>query len=247
MYKIIKKILHKLLPKNQLFKIELFFRRIYAIFYFGKSVECNVCNSKFRKFINENNTKICPKCGSTSRNRHLFELINNLKLDKNSSILDFSPSRAIYRKFKSIYNQNYVASDFSGEFIADKNYDITNLDCDDNKVDLIICFHILEHIVDDRKAMKELFRVLKPNGICLIQTPFKDGEIYEDFSIILPSEKAKHFGQSDHVRIYSINGLISRLKEVGFEVEDKNYNYEFKNRNGFNTNNTILIAKKHTK
>lgn len=139
---------------------------------------------------------------------------------------------------------DYIASDISGDFISDVKYDITDIDSENNSFDLIICYHILEHIDDDIKAMKELFRVLKSRGHCIIQTPFKNGEIYENNSIVTPAEREKHFGQSDHVRIYSINGLRNRLEKVGFQVEEKNYKEEHQNYTGFNEKETVLICKK---
>lgn len=108
--------------------------------------------------------------------------------------------------------------------------------------DLIICYHILEHIEDDKKAMEELYRVLKPNGTCVIQTLFKEGEIYEDFSKKTERERLEAFGQEDHVRIYSVDGLRKRLNENGFRnVETKTFPKE--ERFGF-MEETFLVAKK---
>ena len=67
--------------------------------------------------------------------------------------------------------------------------------------------------------MNELYRILKPNGVCLIQTPFKEGDIYEDYSITSEVERRKAFGQKDHVRIYSLNGLNERLQSINFNTE----------------------------
>ncbi|MBK6500196.1 MAG: methyltransferase domain-containing protein [Saprospiraceae bacterium] len=78
---------------------------------------------------------------------------------------------------------------------------------ENDKFDLIICYHILEHIIEDMLAMKELFRVLKPKGKIIIQTPFLGETIYEDYSINTPELRLKHFGQKDHVRIYAAQGL----------------------------------------
>ncbi len=244
MYLFIKSILKKILPKTILFKFELFFRFCYYLFYIGNNYKCNICDANIRKFIFNNNTKLCPKCGSTSRNRILWNVLINDFIKNGIEILDFSPSRSIFRKMKNLKNINYTATDLSGDFLSDKNYDITNISCEDNKFDLIICFHILEHIVDDKKAMTELFRILKKNGICIIQTPFKDGEIYEDFKITEKKERLKHFFQEDHVRIYSVQGLIDRLKKVGFEVELLKISNQETNKNGFNQNEEILICYK---
>src|SRR5690606_15351560 len=98
-------------------------------------------------------------------------------------------------------------TDLSGDFLSDFQYDITDIKVQNDQYHLIICYHVLEHIDNDYQAMNELFRVLKKDGTCIIQTPFKEGDIYEDASIINEHDRLIHFGQKDHVRIYSINGL----------------------------------------
>ena len=130
-----------------------------------------------------------------------------------------------------------------GEFDANYHFDITAISKSDNYFNYIICFHVLEHIEDDIEAMKELYRVLKPNGLCLIQTPFKTGDIYENKNITSEDEREKAFGQKDHVRIYSPQGLKDRLSSVGFAVEIKNLETTENNLNGLKKE-TILFAKK---
>ncbi len=131
-----------------------------------------------------------------------------------------------------------------GEFYADKHYDITKIEESDNSFDLIICYHILEHIEDDQAAMDELYRVLKKGGSCIIQTPFKDGEIYEDDTIMIAEERLKYFGQEDHIRIYSVDGLKKRLIQSGFDVKVNKFNEEENNFNGFSEAESVLIVKK---
>ena len=92
--------------------------------------------------------------------------------------------------------------------------------------------------------MTEMYRALKKNGICIIQTPFKPGDIYENPSITKPEEKKAHFGQEDHVRIYSVESLAQRLASVGFSIERMNFSEEENNYHGFHKNETVLIAKK---
>ena len=71
--------------------------------------------------------------------------------------------------------------------------------------------------MEDEKAMRDLFRVLKPNGVCYIQTPFQKNEgIYEDYSIVSKEDRLKFFGQEDHVRVYSSQGLANRLAKNSF-------------------------------
>lgn len=211
----------------------------------GNKYQCNVCSKKLSAFISlKNGDLLCPSCGSISRNRRLWDLLNENRHLK-GNVLHFSPSRSIYRKLKKLKTINYYSTDFENEFLADYKFDITNINQTNNKFDTIICYHILEHIIDDKKAMAELYRVLKPNGTLYIQTPFKEGDIYEDYSITSPEERSKHFGQDDHVRFYSIEGLKERLKNLGFIVSIKTYP-EQKNDFyfGFKSPETILIVTK---
>jgi ubiquinone/menaquinone biosynthesis C-methylase UbiE len=137
---------------------------------------------------------------------------------------------------------NYTASDLSGDFIAGKAFDITDIQAEDHSYDLVICYHVLEHVEDDTQAMKELYRIVKPGGHCIIQTPFKEGDIYEDFSIRSPQERLQHFGQDDHVRIYSIEGLKGRLEAAGFKVDIRSFREEASNSHGYKNEDTILIC-----
>ncbi|CAN1532073.1 AdoMet_MTases domain containing protein [Flavobacteriaceae bacterium] len=220
MYQTFKKIITKVVSRKFIFEQEETLRSWYSIFYAGNKYECNICLKKLRKFITlSNEDSLCPNCGSLKRNRRLWSLLETELLVPNMSILDFSPSRCLYRKLKKMKTINYKSTDLSGDFIADHHFDITNLEITDNSLDLVICYHILEHVNDDVQAIKELFRVMKPGGKALIQTPFKDGNIYEDYSIVSDEERLKHFGQEDHVRIYSVSGLGKRLGNCGFLVK----------------------------
>jgi ubiquinone/menaquinone biosynthesis C-methylase UbiE len=100
----------------------------------------------------------------------------------------------------------------------------------------------LEHIENDGQAMKELFRVLKPGGMAIIQTPFKEGNIYENEKIKSPEEREIHFHQEDHVRIYSAVGLKERLQNAGFQVEIKAFKKE--SLFGLKEGEKVLFAKK---
>lgn len=235
--------LFKVFPKQFLFRYEYLFRYFYYLRFIGNKYKCNICGSRIRFFVEIKNDRLCPRCGSLQRTRRLWQILFSEFIKGEQTILDFSPSRNIYRLMKK-NNNYYVSSDLSGDFISDVAYNILDIDCKDEKFDLVICYHILEHIDDDFKAMKELLRVLKKEGYCIIQTPFKECEIYENSSITSPSEREKHFGQSDHVRVYSIYGLKNRLESVGFQVEVRNYKEENENFRGFNTEETVLICKK---
>lgn len=243
MYNSLKKTLKNLIPSQFIVKNELFFRFFHGIFYLGTSHQCTVCTKKLRSFIQlDNKDLLCPFCGSLARNRRLWDLLSRHPLEGN--ILHFSPSRNIYRKLKKHSNIFYITSDYEHEFIADFQFDITNIDQKDASFDTIICFHVLEHISEDIKAMQELYRVTKPNGTVFIQTPFKDGEIYENEAITSAEDRLAHFGQEDHVRIYSSEGLKNRLKSVGFKVKKVHYNPDEEKDIyfGYSSPETVLIA-----
>ncbi|MES2574153.1 MAG: methyltransferase domain-containing protein [Bacteroidota bacterium] len=244
MYHFFKNIIKQIVPRKLIFEQEETFRSFYSIFYSGDTFECNVCEKKLRTFIElPNADSLCPNCGSLKRNRRLWQLLENEFLTPNSNVLDFSPSRCLYRKLKKIKTINYQSTDLSGDFIADNQFDITNLEITDNSLDLIICYHILEHIENDIKAMKELFRVMKPGAKALIQTPFKEGEIYEDYTIKSGQDRLKHFGQEDHVRIYSALGLKKRLENCGFLVEIRE-NIIDENKYCFDKEEKIIVITK---
>jgi SAM-dependent methyltransferase len=148
----------------------------------------------------------------------------------------------LYYSMKKQANIDYTSTDFADEFIADKRYDITNIPEKDNSFDLICCYHVLEHIPDDAAAMRELYRITAANGCVLIQTPFKTGDIYENPAITTPEDRLLHFGQDDHVRIYSVEGLRARLEAVGFQIRVKTFAADA--RLGLREGEVVLVAAK---
>ena len=244
LYQSVKKIISVFISKKFLIQNEVKLRSYLYLFYKGKNNKCTVCEKQLSHFIaTKTNDYLCPNCGSLQRNRRLWLLLKKEFIKPNFVVLDFSPSRCLYRKMKKISNIDYQSTDLSGDFIAENKFDITNIETDKNSYDLIICYHILEHIEKDALAMSELFRVLKPNGKILIQTPFKEGEIYENQEISSLSDRLLHFGQEDHVRIYSVNGLKKRLENAGFIIEIKT-SFEQDTFLGLDRNEIILIATK---
>lgn len=243
MYNLLKNSITRFIPKKLLFRIEPILRKCYAVTKQGSNHECVICDFKASDWVQlPNNDLLCPNCGSLARDRRLWQLVKENYIKNDIQILDFSPSRPLFRKWKKEKNVNHIASDLSGDFMADVAYDITQIVEKENTFDLIICYHILEHVIDDVKAMSELYRVLKPNGTVLIQTPFKEGEIYEDYSITSEAERLLHFGQEDHVRVYSVEGLKTRLESVGFDVIV--YRFERDTYLGFSANEIVILASK---
>jgi DNA-directed RNA polymerase subunit RPC12/RpoP len=245
MYQTIKQSARKILPKRFTDKYEITLRSILYLLYKGTRYKCNVCHKKLRDFIlHDNGEKQCPNCGSLPRNRRLWMLLESEFLKDHHCVLHFSPSKSLYRLLAGYPGIIYESTDISGDFLAQKQLDITSIDEPDEKYDLVICFHILEHVENDPDAIKELYRILKPEGICMIQTPFKEGSIYENTSVKNPADRKKHFGQEDHLRIYSVDGLKSRLEQAGFMVNVFTFSENENNYYGFKTEEHVLIAHK---
>ena len=135
-------------------------------------------------------------------------------------MLHVAPEKKLQKILKSFSHIEYISGDLNPLMNCDIRLDITDLNFKDNFFDVIICSHVLEHIEDDQKAMSELFTVLKPERIAILQVPISKTlkETFEYFSITTPEGREKYFGQKDHVRIHGKN-YKNRLENVGFKVD----------------------------
>ena len=142
---------------------------------------------------------------------------------RSKKVLHMAPEQCFLGRFKKLKHINLITADLYSP-IVDVKADICNLPFKDDAFDIIFCNHVLEHIEDDKKAMQELYRVLKKGGFGIFQIPqdYSRETTYEDFSITSPEERAKHFGQYDHVRVYG-SDYFDRLRSVGFNVKEINY------------------------
>lgn len=134
-------------------------------------------------------------------------------------VLHVAPERAVSRSLIGRSDVVYTSVDLANP-AADVHADLAvGLPYPSSTFDLIICSHVLEHIVDDRAALREIRRVLSPDGVAVIVVPVSDRpSTYEDPTIVDPQDRIEHFGQSDHVRIYG-QDLYERLRGGGFDVE----------------------------
>ncbi len=135
-------------------------------------------------------------------------------------VLHFAPEQAFYKRFRKLKNLDYTTTDLNSP-LADVKADICDLPFEDNSFDFILCNHVLEHIPNDTKAMQELYRILQPGGTAILQIPqdLKREKTFEDDSITDPKERAKIFGQYDHVRVYG-RDYFEKLRGIGFKVEE---------------------------
>jgi predicted SAM-dependent methyltransferase len=165
----------------------------------------------------------CPNCGSIDRERlvHLY-LKHKTNIFASSSepikLLHMAPEAKLEQELRKYAHIDYLSADLYMARAMVK-MDITAMTWADNSFDVIICNHVLEHIPDDRLAMSELYRVLKPKGWAILQVPisYAIASTYEDTQITTPESREQAFGQSDHVRIYG-HDYSDRLASVGFQV-----------------------------
>ena len=168
---------------------------------------------------------LSPSTLSLERHRLLWLYLQNETnfFKENLSVLHFAPEQAFYKRFKKLKNIYYTTTDLNSP-LADVKADICNLPFPDNSYDVILCNHVLEHIPNDTLAMKELYRVLKPGGWGVFQIPqdLNRSETFEDNSITDKKERARIFGQYDHVRIYG-RDYFDKLRTIGFTVNEVDY------------------------
>ncbi|MFN8256694.1 MAG: methyltransferase domain-containing protein [Bacteroidales bacterium] len=195
----------------------------------------------------------CPFCGAADRDR-LYALFLKKKLNKINQLktykfIDFAPAPALSNLIRSYSFLNYRSADLFMKGVDDIA-DLTDLNIyDDSTIDFFICSHILEHIQDDIKAISELYRILKDGGWGILMVPILLNlkEIYENPEIVSEEERWKHFGQNDHVRIYSKQGFINRVKSVGFKIEEFGENYfgkEVFDKSGIQNRSVLYIVSK---
>ncbi|MCF6181309.1 class I SAM-dependent methyltransferase [Lutibacter sp.] len=223
-------------PRPILIKISYWVSPIIAFILKGNKFTDPIDGKSFKTFLpygygKQRNNALSPSTLSLERHRLLWLYLQhetNFFSAKNK-VLHIAPEQCFLKRFKQLKNLDYITADLYSP-IADVKADICNLPFKNNEFDVVLCNHVLEHIEDDKKAMSELYRVLKPNGFGIFQVPqdLTLEKTYEDFSIIVPKERAKHFGQYDHVRIYG-KDYFNKLRAVGFKVKEVNYSAELNN------------------
>jgi predicted SAM-dependent methyltransferase len=175
---------------------------------------------------------LCPVCGSSDRDR-----LYALYLEENppqkpeysrGRLLDFAPAKRL-QKFicERLSDFEYRSADLTRHDVDDL-VDITHMEIySDQSFDFFICSHILEHVNQDKSAIRELFRILKPGGegIAMVPIMLTLDEDYDNINVVTSEQRWKHFGQDDHVRLYSKSGFRKKLSEAGFQVNEFDAKY----------------------
>lgn len=189
----------------------------------GDHRHCSLCASSLSRFLPFGNLpdEWCPVCASMGRHRFLWTVLQthtDLLGRAPKHLLHFAPEPALEATLAGIPGLARVTADLHVPHVDDR-VDIRAMPYADESFDALLCSHVLEHVDDDRAAIREIARVLKPGAWAIIMVPYFDGMITdEDPSITDPAERERRFGQQDHVRFYG-RDTLDRLAEPGLVVE----------------------------
>lgn len=224
------KLILNTIPRPLLIRLSYVARPILVLFLKGDAFTDPIDGKSFKSFLpygygKQRNNVLSPSTLSLERHRLLWLYLKNETdfFTAKKKVLHFAPEQAFYKRFRSLKHLDYTTTDLLSP-LADVKADICNLPFEDNSYDVILCNHVLEHIPDDTKAMQELYRVLKVGGMGVFQIPqdLNRKDTFEDDSITDKNERAKIFGQYDHVRIYG-RDYFNKLRSMGFKVEEVDY------------------------
>ena len=205
----------------------------YKGFRKGRGVVCSVCGSHYRRFmpygyVRSRANALCPHCLSLERHRLLW-----LYLTRETDLLrafphtlHIAPEVCLMRHLKRHFAdrpEQYVTADLESP-LADLHFDVQAIPLENDSFDVLICNHLLEHVADDRLAIREFFRILRPGGWGVLLSPVEldRPQTYENDAITDPEERTRIFGQYDHRRVYGTD-YADRLREAGFAVEVIDY------------------------
>ncbi len=197
-------------------------RTVRPFLHRGDAVACPCCGGTFSRFVAHRTRPHakCPRCASLERHRLLqLYIMERTELpDGKLSVLHFAPELELQRYLRDRPNLTHRSADIDSP-LADDKVDIVDLPYADASFDAVICLHVLEHIPDDAKAMSELHRVLVPGGKAIVMVPIdhRRETTLEDPSVTSEEDRARVFGQFDHVRLYG-RDFGDRLVAAGFDV-----------------------------
>jgi SAM-dependent methyltransferase len=233
------KLILNLVPRPVLQRVAEWIVPVVGLLYLGKGKQCPLCGCQRRKFlpygyVTSRENALCPNCLSLERHRLLWLwLVRESDIGRGAmalpKMLHIAPEVALMRKFRKMYASTpdrYVTADLESP-LADMHFDVQQIPLEAESFDAIICNHIMEHVEDDGKALRELYRIMRRGGWGVILSPveLEREKTFEDDTITDPAERTRIFGQYDHRRIYG-RDYAARLREAGFEVYDIDYKNE---------------------
>jgi SAM-dependent methyltransferase len=207
---------------------------------------CNICgySGYFHPFGRPLRAEAsCPGCFSLERHRNLkLWFDGNAGRFRQANVLHFAPEPAV-KRFIQPASAKYITADIELG-VCDLALDIENINLDDEQFDIVICSHVLEH-VEDRKALRELNRVLRPGGLLLLMVPVIEGWLttYEDNSVMTDKDRTRFFGQRDHKRLYGAD-IRHRIEEAKFEISEFTAVEPFVSRYGLFRGEKVFVAER---
>jgi predicted SAM-dependent methyltransferase len=199
-------------------------RFVASIPYWGTGRYCPLCERSSRRFgpygvVPRDNAQ-CMHCHSLERHRLVWlylQRMTDLFDGRPKKILHIAPEPTFVKRLRELFGADYITADLYDSY-AMVQMDITDIQFADNTFDFIFCSHVLEHVSDDKLAMREFYRTLKPDGWAILMVPIWAETTFEDPSIVDPVRRLAVYGQQDHVRIYG-RDYVDRVREAGFVVK----------------------------
>ncbi len=198
-------------------------RRFAAWRLAGDEVTCPICGSSFRSFLprkGKPNVQ-CPRCWSLVRHRALWLFLRDRVRvgEKPVRLLHFAPEQGIERRLRALPMVEYTSGDIDTA-LAEDRVDIARLPYTDKSFDIVLCSHVLEHVPDDRAAIHELVRIVRPGGTVVVVVPIKAAKT-EEFKDPSPrpayADGYLRIGPHGHVRDVGAD-YPQRLEAGGFSV-----------------------------
>ena len=190
---------------------------------------CPCCDSNSADFLAfgviPRKNAMCPVCHSLERHRTLWLYLQDRTnlFSQELYVLHFAPEEVLRRSLVNLPKLKYVTADIErGKAML--QIDITDIPFEAETFDVILCLHVLEHVPNDRRALDELYRVLKQDGWAILQSPVDKlrDRTFEDPAITSSQDRERLFGQGDHVRVYG-RDYTERLERAGFTVIIEDY------------------------
>lgn len=227
MKRLIKWILNHL-PRTFMQRVAGWAVPLVGLLYVGRGRRCPICGTSRRHFLPYGYTEpreeaLCPSCLSLERHRMLWLFLKQSGLPMKGRMLHIAPEVCLKKRLRREMiagGGEYLTADLESP-LADLHFDVQQIPLDDEYASIIICNHLMEHVADERKALEELYRVMRRGGwgVMLSLVDLERDKTFEDDSITDPDERTRIFGQYDHRRIYGCD-YADRLRRAGFEVED---------------------------
>ncbi len=216
------------IPRSWLQRLASWAVPIMGIAYLGRGRECPLCGSRRRKFmpygyVTSREDALCPRCLALERHRMIWLWITRHTdlLERRPRLLHIAPEVSLMRHLKPLYGNsgNYITADLESP-LADLHFDVQQIPLDNGTIEVVICNHLLEHVENDRVALRELHRILCHGGwgILLVPEDRRRATTFEDDSVTDREERTRLFGQYDHRRVYG-RDYDDRLRSAGFRVE----------------------------